>query len=49
MLTMPVQETWLRLARTEAEAIDNPAGWLTTVTSRVSLDMLRARRARCAA
>jgi RNA polymerase sigma factor (sigma-70 family) len=41
-----VQETWLRLAATDAEAIDNLAGWLTTVTSRVSLDMLRARRAR---
>src|SRR5260221_3848305 len=37
-----VQETWLRLARSDAEAIDNPAGWLTTVTSRVSLDTLRA-------
>jgi len=42
-----VQETWLRLARSDAEAIDNPAGWLTTVTSRVSLDTLRARHARC--
>src|SRR5260221_3737716 len=42
-----VQETWLRLARSDAEAIDNPAGWLTTVTSRASLDTLRARHARC--
>ncbi len=42
-----VQETWLRLARSDAEAIDNPAGWLTTVTSRVSLGTLRARHARC--
>jgi RNA polymerase sigma factor (sigma-70 family) len=41
-----VQETWLRLARSDARAITNPVGWLTTVTSRVSLDMLRARRAR---
>jgi RNA polymerase sigma-70 factor, ECF subfamily len=41
-----VQETWLRLAATNAGAIDNLAGWLTTVTSRVSLDILRARRAR---
>jgi RNA polymerase sigma-70 factor (ECF subfamily) len=41
-----VQETWLRLARSDVEAIDNPAGWLTTVTSRIALDMLRARRAR---
>jgi RNA polymerase sigma factor (sigma-70 family) len=41
-----VQETWLRLARSDAETIDNPAGWFTSVTSRVSLDMLRARQAR---
>jgi Sigma-70 region 2 len=41
-----VQETWLRFARCDAGAIDNPTGWLTTVTSRVSLDILRARRAR---
>lgn len=38
-----VQEAWLRLSRTDAEAVDNLAGWLTTVVSRVCLDMLRAR------
>lgn len=37
-----VQETWLRLHRTDG--IDNLAAWLTTVVSRVCLDMLRARR-----
>jgi RNA polymerase sigma-70 factor (ECF subfamily) len=41
-----VQETWLRLARTDAAAIQNLDGWLTTVVGRVSLDMLRARKAR---
>jgi RNA polymerase sigma factor (sigma-70 family) len=41
-----VQETWLRLARTDADSVQNLAGWLTTVTSRVCLDMLRARTAR---
>jgi RNA polymerase sigma-70 factor (ECF subfamily) len=41
-----VQETWLRLARSDATGIDNLAGWLTTVTSRVCLDLLRARAAR---
>jgi len=41
-----VQETWLRLRRTDSEGIDNLAGWLTTVVARVSLDMLRARRSR---
>jgi RNA polymerase sigma-70 factor (ECF subfamily) len=38
-----VQETWLRLSRTDASAIDNLPGWLTTVIGRVCLDMLRAR------
>ncbi|NSC20051.1 sigma-70 family RNA polymerase sigma factor [Streptomyces albus subsp. chlorinus] len=41
-----VQETWLRLARGDASAIVNPAGWLTTVISRICLDMLRSREAR---
>jgi RNA polymerase sigma-70 factor, ECF subfamily len=41
-----VQEAWLRLSRADAAAIDNLGGWLTTVTARVCLDMLRSRRAR---
>jgi len=41
-----VQDAWLRLERTDAEAVDNLSGWLTTVVSRVCLDRLRARRAR---
>jgi RNA polymerase sigma-70 factor (ECF subfamily) len=41
-----VQEAWLRLSRTDAAAVDNLGGWLTTVVGRVCLDMLRARRAR---
>jgi RNA polymerase sigma factor (sigma-70 family) len=48
-----VQETWLRLQRSggsgdsgTADEITNLGGWLTTVTSRVCLDVLRARRAR---
>ena len=41
-----VQESWLRLTRTDADAVDNLAGWLTTVVSRVCLDMLRARATR---
>ena len=41
-----VQEAWLRLARTGAAGVDNLGGWLTTVVGRISLDMLRARRAR---
>lgn len=41
-----VQEAWLRLARTDTDAVDNLGGWLTTVVGRVCLDMLRARKAR---
>jgi RNA polymerase sigma factor (sigma-70 family) len=41
-----VQEAWLRLSRTEATAIGNLGGWLTTVVARVCLDMLRSRNAR---
>ncbi|MDQ0727117.1 sigma-70 family RNA polymerase sigma factor [Microbacterium sp. W4I20] len=40
-----VQETWLRLARSDAAQIDNFDAWCTTVVSRISLDMLRAPRA----
>jgi len=41
-----VQEAWLRLARQDPGAIDNLAGWLTTVVSRVCIDVLRSRKAR---
>lgn len=41
-----VQEAWLRLNRSEPGEIGNLSGWLTTVTARVCLDMLRSRRAR---
>ena len=41
-----VQEAWLRMARAEPEAIENLAGWLTTVTGRVCLDRLRRRTTR---
>jgi RNA polymerase sigma factor (sigma-70 family) len=39
-----VQEAWLRLARQDAAAIENLAGWLTTVVGRVCIDMLRSRK-----
>ncbi len=41
-----VQEAWLRLGRSDAEAIENVGGWLTTVVARICLDMLRARKTR---
>jgi RNA polymerase sigma factor (sigma-70 family) len=39
-----VQEAWLRLNR--VDSVDNLAAWLTTVVSRVCLDVLRSRKAR---
>jgi RNA polymerase sigma-70 factor (ECF subfamily) len=41
-----VQESWLRLSRSETSEIANLGGWLTTVVARICLDMLRARNAR---
>jgi len=41
-----VQETWLRLSRSDTGSVDNLAGWLTTVVARVCLDMLRSRKSR---
>jgi len=41
-----VQETWLRLAGTDQDAVENLGGWLTAVVARVSLNMLRSRRRR---
>ena len=41
-----VQEAWLRLSRADAADIDNLGGWLTTVVSRVCLDLLRSRQSR---
>ncbi|HEY1829559.1 MAG TPA: sigma-70 family RNA polymerase sigma factor [Acidimicrobiales bacterium] len=39
-----VQETWIRLSRSEVGAIDNLDAWLTTVVGRVCLNLLRSRR-----
>jgi RNA polymerase sigma factor (sigma-70 family) len=41
-----VQEAWLRLSRSDADSIDNLGAWLTTVLSRVCLNILQARRSR---
>ncbi|GAA4671325.1 MULTISPECIES: sigma-70 family RNA polymerase sigma factor [Amycolatopsis] len=41
-----VQEAWLRLSRAGDEGVENLGGWLTTVTSRVCLDLLRSRKSR---
>ncbi|HJZ73549.1 MAG TPA: sigma-70 family RNA polymerase sigma factor [Vicinamibacterales bacterium] len=41
-----VQESWLRLSRSDPRGIENLTGWLTTVVARVSLNMLRSRKSR---
>lgn len=41
-----IQETWLRLNRSDLQTIDNLGGWLTTVIARVCLDILRSRKLR---
>jgi len=41
-----VQESWIRFGRTDVSAVENLRAWLTTVVSRVCLDMLRTRASR---
>jgi RNA polymerase sigma factor (sigma-70 family) len=41
-----VQESWLRLSRSDTGVVENLGGWLTTVVARVCLDMLRSRSSR---
>jgi RNA polymerase sigma factor (sigma-70 family) len=41
-----VQEAWLRLSRADSDRVEDLRAWLTTVVGRISLDMLRARKAR---
>jgi RNA polymerase sigma-70 factor (ECF subfamily) len=41
-----VQDAWLRASRAGADDVENVAAWLTTIVARVSLNVLRARKAR---
>jgi RNA polymerase sigma factor (sigma-70 family) len=41
-----VQEAWLKVCRSGTAGVENLGGWLTTIVSRVCLDMLRSRRSR---
>ncbi|MBV8181444.1 MAG: RNA polymerase sigma factor SigJ [Mycobacterium sp.] len=41
-----VQECWLRLAHADNDSINELRNWLTSVVSRICIDMLRARRSR---
>jgi RNA polymerase sigma-70 factor (ECF subfamily) len=39
-----VQEAWLRVSKAGADEVANFGGWLTTITARICLNMLRSRR-----
>lgn len=41
-----VQESWLRFSGSDASGVENLGGWLTTIVTRVCLDMLRSRKSR---
>jgi RNA polymerase sigma factor (sigma-70 family) len=41
-----VQETWLRLSKSDSDEIQNLQAWLTTVIARICLDILRSRKLR---
>src|SRR5664279_672950 len=41
-----VQESWIRLSRTDTRDVENMRAWLTTVVGRVCLNLLRSRRTR---
>jgi RNA polymerase sigma factor (sigma-70 family) len=41
-----VQDTWLRISRADASEVENLGGWLTTITARICLNMLRTRNVR---
>jgi len=43
-----VSEVWFLWAATDQDRLDRPEAWLTTVTTRVAVDHLRARRRRTA-
>ncbi|MCW2940952.1 MAG: hypothetical protein JWN00_3937 [Actinomycetia bacterium] len=41
-----IQDAWLRLSRADTSSVENLGGWLTTVVTRVCLNMLRSRENR---
>jgi RNA polymerase sigma-70 factor (ECF subfamily) len=41
-----VQDAWLRFTAAEVDAIENPAAWLTRVTTRLSIDRLKSAQKR---
>jgi RNA polymerase sigma factor (sigma-70 family) len=41
-----VQESWLRVSRSDSGGVENLGGWLTTIVARVCLNMLQSRASR---
>src|SRR3954471_22440609 len=41
-----VQEAWIRARHADASGVTNIGGWLTMITARVALNVLRTRRTR---
>src|SRR5919197_2788847 len=41
-----LQESWIRLSRSDTSGVENLGGWLTTVVARVCLNMLHSRKSR---
>jgi RNA polymerase sigma-70 factor (ECF subfamily) len=41
-----VQEAWLRFSRSDPSEVQNLGGWLTTIVSRVCLNILQSRKSR---
>jgi RNA polymerase sigma-70 factor (ECF subfamily) len=41
-----VQDAWLRMSKAGADDVENIGGWMTTITARVCLNMLRSRKTR---
>jgi RNA polymerase sigma-70 factor (ECF subfamily) len=41
-----VQDAWVRVSRAETTEVENLGGWLTTIVTRVCLNMLRSRKVR---
>lgn len=39
-----LQESWIRFTRSDISGVENMGGWLTTIVSRVCLDLLRKRK-----
>src|ERR1700690_832827 len=41
-----VQDAWLRVSRSPEQEVENLGGWLTTIVTRVCLNLLRSRNVR---